>query len=104
MPDEPPKVRRPPPAFYEILMRHFFEKFGGKIPACPMCGNNREERWSIEYPVAPMVYDPEQPDKQSKVLNLNAVMPLVVMMCRDCFYVAHFAWRPILEQVTRGPK
>jgi hypothetical protein len=106
MADQPQNTAPQEPAFYEVLLAHFAQKFGGSIPACPMCGS---KGWGVDHRIAPVLYDQREsgatdrlnPPDQVKTLNLNAVMPLATIICRRCYYVAHFVWGPIAKEAER---
>ena len=109
MPNEPPKPPTTEPAFYQVLLLHFARKFGGMVPACPMCGRRE---WGVDHRIAPVLYDQDENaaaarlpgGDQAKSLNLNVVMPLATIICRHCYYVAHFVWGPIVKEAESGPK
>lgn len=65
---------------------------------CPVCGTNS---WSVTGIEAANPTRPT-PDGGIAVDLGGRSIPMVVLICRTCFYVMQFAWRPIQSGVHLG--
>ncbi|MCA9630024.1 MAG: hypothetical protein KC766_20275 [Myxococcales bacterium] len=74
------------PRVFEKIQTFFNKKFGGHMPGCPAC---RYTHWEFAGLVAELGYQSDG-SAQSTVTT-----PMAALVCKRCFYVMHFAWRPI---------
>lgn len=74
-------------AFLAHIQKHGKPNSG----VCPMCG---DQGWSVEGPIATLNYGPTGFSQGG--------IPMLVLTCRTCFYVRHFAWLPILASMQSG--
>lgn len=79
----------------ETFRAHVVACGGQATDACPVCGT---QEWMLEGPVAPFRYSPGT--AAGSIVGSGAV-PLILAVCRKCFYVRLFAWKPIFGDVPQ---
>lgn len=77
------------PDTFEKIQSFFNRKFGGHMPSCPACQNTH---WEFAGLVAELAYQRELTQSGS---NQAVTTPMAALVCKRCFFVMHFAWRPI---------
>lgn len=88
------------PVVFSKIQSFFQRKFGGHMPSCPAC---RYTHWEFAGLLAIPGYHGENAPQTT------TTTPVVALVCKRCFYVMQFAWRPIdlglesLEQPPGGP-
>lgn len=72
---------------YEKLLAHM-KATGGMNASCPVC---KQAAWMVDGPVSlPYVREAWQLAPQEAV-------PAMLLICKTCFFVRQFAWRPIRD-------
>lgn len=61
---------------------------------CPTCGS---KNWNLSAPQTTLGYQAAFAHIPSTVGN-GTIIPVVVLICENCFFVRHFAWLPILKE------
>lgn len=77
-------------------------KFWKKNLDCPICG---QRKWNIENIISPRTMQHEENAIRDHLQIQNIpnllpevsveVVPIVIVMCRNCYYIRHFGWVPI---------
>lgn len=75
---------------FELFKAFLREKTKGKPFRCPVCDS---PNWSVDGPVVLLQYDTEM---KTAVVGGGGI-PLITMVCQNCYFSRHFAWNPIVE-------
>lgn len=74
----------------EAVQRHLTKYFNEGNGRCPVCAGTNLDILGVE--VAANLVGTE-------ARFTGTVIPTIAVMCATCFYVLHFAWKPIVDPV-----
>ena len=78
----------------QLLRAHYAKYAKAGSATCPICGGTT---WSADGPVAVPAYLPS-----FDTIDITRSVPVMLLVCNTCFFVRHFAWRPITGEPSNG--
>lgn len=82
------------------ISRIVMQQLGAQIRACTMCGNTA---WEATEVIAPFGFIPPLPSLTDQTPMLGpGVVPLVVVVCTNCFHVVLYSWIQIEKAHRAG--
>ena len=72
----------------QLLRGHFSAKTGGRPPRCTVCD-------ATDWEVAGITDLPLNPRRLLRKATDAKALPVVVLVCTNCFHVIQFAWVPL---------
>lgn len=77
-----------------VLREHYGKHATAGSAKCPICGG---VSWTVDGPVAAPAYIPD-----FDAIDTSKSVPMMLLICKTCFFVRHFAWRPINGEPQSG--